>query len=382
MKKKHIIIAIIYTACILVTGCDKKESTSPAAMLEQYLTGGGTTGGGTTGGGTTGGDTTGGDTTGGGTTGGDTTGGGTSGGGTSTDDVVKLVFMGDVMMARKVETSVKNNGGGDYSFIFNKIEGYTRSADLAFANLESVISDTGSADPAKALQGIAFRAKPEAINGLLSAGIDVVSMANNHTLDFSRSAMSDCFVRLKAAGISYVGAGDTFDEAYSAKIFTVKNTRIAYLAYTLVGDELAMRAQKSDATSGLNAQSGVAWYYSKYIYTGIKAVRSQADVVIVSIHFGTEYETAPSHLQDRFAHLAMDRQADIVIGHHPHVAQPVMVYQKGHLAYSLGNCVFDQGDAETKKGLMFEVTVTNRKISAARVRNLLINQQYQPEIVN
>jgi poly-gamma-glutamate capsule biosynthesis protein CapA/YwtB (metallophosphatase superfamily) len=347
---------------------------SPGTMLEHYLTGGGDF--------STGGGSTGDDTTGGGTTGGGTTGGGTTGGGTSTDDVVKLVFMGDVMMARNVETSVKNNGSGDYSFIFNKIAGYTKSADLAFANLESVISDAGSADVAKVLQGTAFRAKPDAVNGLLSAGIDVVSMANNHTLDYTRTALSDCFIRLKAAGITYVGAGETFEEAYTAKIFTVKNTRIAYLAYTLVGDERAMRAQKSDAATGITAQSGVAWYYSKYIYSGIKAARSQADIVIVSIHFGTEYETAPSHLQDRFAHLAMDRQADIVIGHHPHVVQPVMVYQKGYLAYSLGNCVFDQSAAETKKGLVLEVTVTNRKISSARARNVLINQQYQPELVN
>jgi len=384
MKTRHMLIAIIYIACILVAGCDKKERMSPGTILEQYLTGGGDfpDGGGTTGGDTTGGGTTCGGTTGGGSTGGGSTDGGTTGDGESTDDIVKLVFMGDVMMARKVETSVKNYGSGDYSFIFNNIAGYTKSADLAFANLEGVISDTGAADPVKVLQGTAFRAKPAAVNGLLSAGIDVVSMANNHTLDYSRSAMSDCFVRLKAAGISYVGAGETFDEAYSAKIFTVKNTRIAYLAYTLAGDEMGSRAQKYDAATGLTARSGVAWYYSKYIYSGIRAARSQADIVIVSIHFGTEYEKAPSHLQDRFAHLAMDRQADIVIGHHPHVAQPVMVYQKGYLAYSLGNCVFDQSDAETKKGLIFEVTVTNRKISGARARNILINQQYQPELVN
>ncbi|HPN13740.1 MAG TPA: hypothetical protein PLA65_16910, partial [Spirochaetota bacterium] len=110
MKTRHMLIAIIYIACILVAGCDKKERMSPGTILEQYLTGGGDfpDGGGTTGGDTTGGGTTGGGTTGGGSTGGGSTDGGTTGDGESTDDIVKLVFMGDVMMARKVETSVKN----------------------------------------------------------------------------------------------------------------------------------------------------------------------------------------------------------------------------------------------------------------------------------
>jgi poly-gamma-glutamate capsule biosynthesis protein CapA/YwtB (metallophosphatase superfamily) len=386
MKKTYIIIALIYTAAILVTGCDTKGSSSGQSFLEQYLNNGGTTGGGgSDGGGSDDGGSTGGGTTGGGTTGGGTTGGGTTGGGTTpvpTDEVVKLVFMGDVMMSRKVETMVQNSGAGDYSFLFNKIASYTKGADVTFGNLESVISDRGTPDPTKSSQGIAFRAKPAAINGLLAGGVDIVSMANNHTLDYGRTAMSDCFTRLKAAGIAYVGAGESFDEAYSAKIITVKNTRIAFLAYTLVGDEPGSRAQKYDAATGQAAQSGVAWYYSKYIFSGIQAAHSLADIVVVSIHFGSEYDTAPSHLQDTFAHLTMDRKADIVIGHHPHVPQPIMVYQKGYLAYSLGNCVFDQSDAATKKGLIFEVTVTNKKISSAQAKNILINQYYQPELVN
>ena len=316
-------------------------------------------------------------------------------GGTTPPDIpppsssdVRLVFAGDVMMARKVETSVSTNGGGNYSFLFAKIASFMQSADIAFANLESAITDKGSARSlSQVLQGISFRAKPAAINGLLSAGIDIVSMANNHTLDYNVAGMSDCINRLKAAGIQYVGAGLTFNDAYAARIFTVKNTRIAYLAYTLVGVELKDRAQKDEPLDGLKPQSGVAWYYSKYVDPAIRAARSQADLIVVSIHYGTDYSvdsstTDPSHEQDRFAYLALDEGADIVIGHHTHITQPVMVHIKKYLAYSLGNCVFDQSATLTKQGMLLEVTVRDRKIAEVVERKIQINQYYQPELVN
>jgi gamma-polyglutamate biosynthesis protein CapA len=124
----------------------------------------------------------------------------------------------------------------------------------------------------------------------------------------------------------------------------------------------------------------VAWFYSKYVDPAIAQARSVADIVIVSFHFGTEYATLPDIYQDKYAHQCIDQGASLVIGHHPHVVQPVMVYGKGYIAYSLGNFVFDQSDTANKKGMMLEVTVQNKKIKQVTRKYVQINSTYQPVI--
>jgi poly-gamma-glutamate capsule biosynthesis protein CapA/YwtB (metallophosphatase superfamily) len=281
------------------------------------------------------------------------------------------------MLARKVKTMVTNSGGGNYLYPFQYMADYLKSADLAVINLESIITNTGIADANQISQGIAFRADPAALNGLTAAGIDVVNVANNHAFDYARTGFDDCIKRLKAANITIIGGG-TFDEAYSAKIITVNGVRIALLGTTIVGDELAIRAQKTDTAQRLVAQTGVSWPYSKYMVPAIVNAKNQADIVIVSFHVGTEYETLPNPYQDRYAHNFIDQGANLVISHHPHVTQPVMQYQKGYIAHSLGNFVFDQSDTNTKKGMVLEVIIQDKKISQVNRKYVQINSNYQP----
>jgi poly-gamma-glutamate synthesis protein (capsule biosynthesis protein) len=296
----------------------------------------------------------------------------------TSSDTVKIVFTGDTMLARKVKTMVTNNGGGNYQYPFRNIASYLKSADLTVINLESMITNTGI--PINATQvalGTIFRADPAAINGLTYAGIDVVNVANNHAFDYGRGGFDDCIKRLKAAGITIIGGG-TFDEAYTPKIITIKGVKIALLGVTLVGDERTIRAQNTDTTQGLTAQTGVTWFYSKYMLPAIIQAKSQADIVIVSFHNGTEYATVPNPYQDRYAHYCIDQGANLVVGHHPHVIQPVMVYQNGYIDESLGNFVFDQSDANTKKGMVLEVTIQNKKIAQVTRKYVQINNNYQP----
>jgi poly-gamma-glutamate capsule biosynthesis protein CapA/YwtB (metallophosphatase superfamily) len=299
--------------------------------------------------------------------------------GTIAADTLRLVFAGDIMMARKVQTMVETSGANNYQYCFQNVASYLSTADLAFANLESVITPTGIPDVSQSLEGVAFRAVPAAINGLIYAGIDAVSVANNHAFDYGRSGFEDSLARLKAAGITAVGGG-TFADAYTAKVFDVKGTKVAILAFSLIGTEKSMRAQQNDSTQGLTAQTGIAWFYSKYVNPAIVAAKKTADIVVVSIHFGTEYATLPNADQDRYAHQCIDQGAHLVIGHHPHVTQPVMAYAKGYIANSLGNLVFDQSDAATKKGLMLEVLVQNKKIIKVNRKYVQINNNYQPVI--
>jgi poly-gamma-glutamate capsule biosynthesis protein CapA/YwtB (metallophosphatase superfamily) len=305
----------------------------------------------------------------------------TTNAGSGTTPVLTFAFAGDTMLARKVATVVQSNAAGNYQYPFQKVSDYFNSCDFTCLNLESMITNVGTADAAKASQGNALRADPAAINGLTYCGISAVSIANDHAFDYGRAGFEDCLKRLKSANIPYVGGGYTFDEAYSAKIFNVKGTRVALIGFTLVGDETTIRAQKDDFSQGLTAQSGVAWFYGvKYCDMEIVNARAQADIVVVFFCDGTEYATVQNLEQDTFEHQCIDQGADLVIGLHPHVVQPVMKYHNGYLAYSVGNFVWDESSNADKHGLILEVKVQNKKIIQVNRKNILINSNYQPVI--
>lgn len=279
-----------------------------------------------------------------------------------------LIFVGDIMLNRGVEYMVKEKGGGDFKWPFLKIADYLREADVLFGNLESVISNKG----VRVGSIYSFRAEPKSIEGLTYAGFDVLSVANNHIFDYGRPAMEDNFNRLKEEGIKYVGGGFSEEEAHSPIIKDIKKTKIAYLAYTNLGSEYFAATKE---------RSGIAWL-DEGIIEDIKTAKESADIVIVSMHFGEEYQPQPSPNQIYFAQLAIDSGADLVIGHHSHIVQPIEKYNDSYIAYSLGNFVFDQGFSEkTMEGLVLEVLVKNGKINKVIPRNIKINNFFQPELV-
>lgn len=295
-----------------------------------------------------------------------------------TDNPVKLVFTGDIMLARNVGEMIESDPDKDYSFLFvEQVAEYLRDADIAFANLESIITEKGYLNSLKSPPH--FKASPDVVNGLLFAGIDIVSVANNHAFDYGRAAMEDSFNNLRRAGIQDVGGGFNAEEAYTPIIYTINSEggeerlKIAYLAFNQIGDP---------AWAALQENSGIAWLYRQNLESAIYKARVLADIVIVSMHFGTENQTLPKNEdQDMYAHLAIDRGADIVIGHHPHVIQPVMVYTGKYIAYSLGNFIFDQSSEETHEGMVLEVLIQDKEIKEVIPKYYTINEFYQPIFV-
>ena len=129
-------------------------------------------------------------------------------------------------------------------------------------------------------------------------------------------------------------------------------------------------------------ESGIAWLDEK-IKKDIKKTKEKFNIVIVSMHFGNEYEKQPSAEQKRFSYLAVDSGADLVIGHHPHVVQPIEQYKNGYIAYSLGNFIFDQAfSKETMEGLLLKMIVKNKKIIEIIPKNIKIDKFFRPEIIN
>jgi len=279
---------------------------------------------------------------------------------------VTLIFVGDIMLDRGVELMVEKYGQGDFKFPFFKIANDLKEADILFGNLEGPISDKGKKVGSK----YSFRANPKAIEGLKYAGFDILSVANNHIFDYGREAMEDNFKRLKEARIDYVGGGFNENEAYLPLIKEIGKTKIAFLAYTNLGSK--NWAAKKD-------RSGIAWLEKKRLIEDVKEAKKLADIVVVSFHFGDEYQLKSNSEQKFFSRLAIDSGADLVIGHHPHVAQEIEKYKDGYIAYSLGNFVFDQGfSKETMEGLLLKVLVENDKIREIIPIEIKINKFFQP----
>jgi len=260
----------------------------------------------------------------------------------------RLLFVGDVMLSRAVGAKMQSEG--DFAFPFRKIADTLAAADLTFANLECPVSDTGR----NRHHLYSFRAAPGAIAGLNFAGIDVVSLANNHMYDWGPEALVDTVRRLREAGIRPVGAGANDLEAHYPVLIDLGDLRLAFLAYVDVEPKLAAAAP---------GRPGVAWLEPGRVLADIRFARPLADLVIVSPHWGIEYATQPNRRQVELAHRMIDAGADLVVGTHPHVVQPVEEYNGRWIAYSLGNFIFDQKSPGTRRGLLLEVRIAGKRIA-------------------
>ena len=208
-------------------------------------------------------------------------------------------------------------------------------ADIAVANLESAVGVTGTPAP----KAYTFRAPPIAVEALALAGIDLVSLANNHSLDYGPESLAETRVLLAERGIRTVGAGPDRAAAHTPARVELDGLTIAFLAYVTVPVEGGgFNPRIWDAT---DETPGVAWLDVPAMVADIEAARDGADLVVVLLHFGIEWELEPSEAQREQARAAIDAGATLVIGSHPHVLQPIEEYGAGLIAYSLGNFVFD-----------------------------------------
>jgi len=282
---------------------------------------------------------------------------------------LSLTFVGDLMLDRSVKSSIKKNGAGDYNWIFSET-GRLAGTDILFANLEGPLSDKG-----KMLGGVySFRMEPAALEAIKNAGFDVLAIANNHIGDWGEEAFLDTLFRLESAGIVAVGGGRNYAEAAAVKIVKRQGQKIGFLAFSDVGPEwLAASADKAGILLASDPNFGSL----------IKRAADQVNVLIVSLHFGDEYQTAPSERQKTLARLAIDNGAKIVIGHHSHIIQPVERYGGAVIAYSLGNFIFDQGfSPETMEGLVLTITVSGGNIVNVKEERVVLDNFFKPHLTN
>ncbi|MCR4330584.1 MAG: CapA family protein [Patescibacteria group bacterium] len=285
------------------------------------------------------------------------------------EETIRLGFVGDMMFDRGVQSHILRYGSGNPDFSFEKIQIYLKTFDVLFGNLEGPVSLKGTDQGSV----YSFRMSPAVVPALSRAGFRVVSVANNHIGDFGTEAMIDTFRRLSDASIIHSGGGMTSAEAYDPKTITVRGTRISFLAFSEFGKNY-LEAKEYDP--------GIAVISRGSLQTSITRAKEVSDVIVVSFHFGAEYEPLPNDYQKEIAHLAIDLGADLVVGHHPHVVEPLVRYKEGYIAYSLGNFIFDQNfSPETMEGAVLEVDLHGARIAGAKLTPIKINVHFQPELL-
>lgn len=284
-------------------------------------------------------------------------------------EIYTVVVGGDLMFDRGVEAGLKKNEKG-YDFLFEYVSDYLNEADLVFANLEGSMSDIGTDTGKK----YSFRFEPAAAPAMSLAGFDVLSLANNHMLDWGRDSLCATIQHLKDSNLNYVGAGCDGTEAEAPYITTLGNTKIALLAYT----EFYKGAHATDD------RAGMSHYDMGLIAERVQDLKENqgVDVVMVSMHWGEEYlNRAPERIVD-LGQEFVDMGVDVVIGHHPHVDQEIERYGDGWIIYSLGNFVFDQSwSEETMQGLLAEIKVQNKRVYDIVPVPIQLNNVFQPQII-
>ena len=218
---------------------------------------------------------------------------------------------------------------------FAGVRDILEGAGIAVANLESAVGVTGTPAP----KAYTFRAPPVAADALVLAGIDLVSLANNHSLDYGPESLAETRALLAERGILGPGAGPNRTAAHAPAIIVREGLTIAFLAYIDVPVERSGFDPR--IWTATDDTPGVAWLDIPTMAEDIRAARAGADLVVVMLHFGLEWELAPSDVQHEQARAAIDAGATLVIGSGPHVLQPLEPYGDGLIAYSLGNFVFD-----------------------------------------
>ena len=243
-----------------------------------------------------------------------------------------LVAVGDVNLGGDMNPILQSRG---YDYPWSQVSGRTGEATLTFANLECTLSHSGSPLNGKTFT---FRGDPLVIGPMHSSGVDVVSQANNHARDYGGESLVECLANLDAGSVAHCGAGSDYISAHTAAFLDACGLRVAFLAYNDISYDGIPGWQAGPSYPGIADAADSAG-----IVRDIVAAKEEADIVVVSYHWGVERSYVPNARQQELAHLAIDAGADLVLGHHPHVVQGFQFYHGKLIANSLGNFIFNPG---------------------------------------
>lgn len=262
---------------------------------------------------------------------------------------ITLIFTGDVMLGRSVNKNIVVNN--DPTWPFRNVSEILAAADITYINLENpLVKDCPVIEG-----GFKFCGGLENALGLQYAGVDVASLANNHATNYGPEGLASTISTLELHGISPVGLGTPVRIERQGQIFT-------FLSLNDIGPYPGIDNVNPDTLSDK-----------------VKRAKVSGEILIITFHWGHEYQSAPSSRQVELAHQVIDAGADLVVGAHPHWVQTKEVYQGKTIYYSLGNFIFDQEwSAETKRGLVVKATYYGDQLQGIEEMPVLIENYGQP----
>ncbi len=253
---------------------------------------------------------------------------------------VSFAACGDILPDRGIRKMMETHGT---SYPVARIAPLLQTFEVVFGNLESPLSERGT----KADGPIIFRGDPLFAGVLSRAGFTVLSLANNHSLDYGPIALADTVYTLQTNNVVPIGVGCTKECASRPFIQEKNGVHIAYFASFPEG--------KYAANHGVMTINNQPTYN---IASQIQEVKKTVDIVVVSLHWGREYTPRPTPTQKDEARTLVEAGADLVLGHHPHLIQGIERYGTGYIVYSLGNFIFDGWRPEERDSFLFACTLS------------------------
>ncbi len=244
---------------------------------------------------------------------------------------VTLIATGDIMLGGTLDKVFREKG---FESLINPLVPDFNKADIVFGNLEAPFSNQGNPQKNKIL----LYQESKVINYLKYLGYDVLSLGNNHIMDYAEEGLKETIKILEKSGIRNIGAGSNAEEARKPAGFSIKGIKISFLGYTS-----ATTDKSNPLIYAQEKGCGLVPLDLKIIEEDIDKVRSSgADIVIISLHWGEDRYHFPAPEQLKIAHAVIELGADIILGHHSHILQGIEKYQKGLIVYSLGNFLFGE----------------------------------------
>ncbi|WP_374148496.1 CapA family protein [Priestia megaterium] len=279
---------------------------------------------------------------------------------TKDDSLVTATMVGDIMLGRNVE-KVTNRQGQDY--LFRNVESYFKNADYSTANFDHPVT-ANDEYPAQD-KPIVLRTDEQSVKTLKNLNFSVLNVANSHSMDYLEEGLNDTVKAFNQSKMDFVGMGGNLEEASNINYQTVNGIKIATLGFT---DTYTAYSAANDNDPGILPAK------PEIFIPLIQEAKEKANLVVVHAHWGEEYDTTPSPRQKGLAKAMADAGADIILGHHPHVLQPIDTYKNTVIFYSLGNFVFDQGWSASRESALVQYKLKKDGTARFEVTPLLIKE--------
>jgi poly-gamma-glutamate synthesis protein (capsule biosynthesis protein) len=280
---------------------------------------------------------------------------------------VTLAFAGDVHFSGRVAPLLTRPDP-----VLGPLRAWLGRADLAMVNLETAITTRGTEQP----KAFHFRAPASALDVLRASGVDVVTMANNHAVDYGVLGLRDTLAARRDSDLPVVGIGADAEDAYAPAVVSARGLRVAFLGATQVPDWTLATWSASASRPGVASASTPA-----RLVAAVRAARARADVVVVFLHWGTDYTTCPNALQRSTARALADAGADVVLGAHAHRVMGGGWLDRTYVGYGLGNFVWWRRNsvADATTGVL-TLGVEVRKVVSARWTPMLVSADGIPRV--